>query len=809
VVLGLANSIIWNFGPGPDSRTSTTLFDFSIVQPLLRNAGRDRIMERLTVAERGLLANVRTMEQYQQAFYVNVMTGRGQLQSPSRRGGLFGGAGLEGFTGVGGGGFGRVGGFGGGGGGAGGTGGYLGLLQSMQEIRNQEDNVERLRSNLFRLEQTLLELRTRSGEPQLVSNILRQDLQVAQSRQALFAAESSLLNARTALQQTLDNFKGTLGLPPQICMEIRDTMLDEFQLIDRATIEQQLELEGMVAAFGAVRLRIAQHITIKAVPDENDPTQTMAVRVLEWYPELDADLQELKTQLSPIRQVRKRLLEEHLPRTSRDLERLAQSIPRRKENLARLKQKVEESQQEACPLLPIRRINDEIFQGNRLDELLEELRAQLDELNRSVEDAYERSLNDRETRIDRLLTEGRTYTPERLFTELYEGVLYPKQELGAAAEDQAADILVVLPADILAIQLVQARARTETIELAPVDLRADQALEIARKYRRDWMNARASLVDAWRLIEFNADQLESTLDVFMNGSVQSVDASPTGQMRLGLRFDPPITRLAERNTYRQALIDYQQARRSYYNFEDTVARALRTEIRTVDTNQLNFELQRLQVLEAARQIDRNEDIRIESEFSGQATGATAARDAVQALSDLLQAQNDFMSFWVNHESLRRSLDLDLGTIQLDQDGLWIDPGVINAEYGQMDPWLRQGHNFVLPEGGHMLEEIPPAAPLPQGMRPPQHSPDFAAALGENVQPASAALPPASSQPASDQPVQYYEPQMLGPADRFVGQTPSAVSPARLVIPEPDVIPTRDLLPAPQYSGEYVPLPAQK
>ena len=98
----------------------------------------------------------------------------------------------------------------------------MGLLQSQQEIRNQEDNVERLRSNLYRLEEFLDELRTRSGETGLVANILRQDLQVAQARQALFNAESVLLNSRNGYQQTLDTFKGTLGLPPQLCLEVAD-----------------------------------------------------------------------------------------------------------------------------------------------------------------------------------------------------------------------------------------------------------------------------------------------------------------------------------------------------------------------------------------------------------------------------------------------------------------------------------------------------------------------------------------------------------------------------------------------------------
>ena len=787
LVVDLANSIVWTFNSaGADSQVSTTLFDFALLQPLLRNAGRDRVMERLTLAERSLLSNVRTMEQYRRAFYVDIITGRGTPQAPSRRGGFFGGAGLEGFTGVGGGGFGRVGGFGGGGGG--GTGGvtaagggqqqgYLGLLQTQQQIRNQEDNIERLRSNLFRLEQTLQELRTRSAEPQLVSNILRQDLQVAQSRQALFNSESLLLNNRTNFQQTLDTYKGTLGLPPQICLEVRDRLIDDFQLIDRETIDQQIELEGLVAAFGEVRLRIAEHIKTTTVRDENDPTRTRSVRIIEWYPELEQDLTELKTRLAPIREVRKRLLEQHIPVTRRDLARLAQVIPRRKEQLARLKQKVEEFRHESCPLLPIPSINEEIFRSQRLDGLVGALEKQLDDLNKSADEGYQKSLDDRETRIDKLLAEGKTYTPEKLFAELYDGVLYPKKQFGAPAAEQVADVLVVLPADILALQLVQARARTESIELAPVDIRAEEALEIARRFRLDWMNARANLVDSWRLIQFNADQLQSTLDVFFSGDVTDVrrtqDVVPfhlgqrTGSLRAGVQFDAPITRLGERNTYRQVLIEYQQARRDYYNFEDTVARALRTEVRTVDTNLLNFELQRLQVLEAARQIDRNEDIRIESELSGQATGATAARDAVQALSDLLDAQNNFMSIWLNHETLRRRLDLDLGTLQLDQDGLWIDPGVINAEYGQIDPWVRGDNSFVMPQEAPPREELPPppAAPLPQGALPGGQPQALTAGTDDQgpQKPGSPAQPAGALVPARGKEDTYYEPRLIVPS----------------------------------------------
>jgi hypothetical protein len=220
----------------------------------------------------------------------------------------------------------------------------------------------------------------------------------------------------------------------------------------------------------------------------------------------------------------------------------------------------------------------------------------------------------------------------------------------------------------------------------------DHALEVARRYRRDWMNNRAALVDAWRLIQFQADQLQGGLSILFSGDLANVGQNPfdlrasNGRLRVGAQFDAPLTRLAERNTYRQAIIEYQQARRRYYQFEDGVAQTLRGELRRVTANQINFELQRRAVIVAARQVMLNTLIDQEEQRT-LTTRVTAARDAVQALTDLLDAQNNFMGLWVNYEVLRYSLDLDLGTMQLDSEGLWIDPGKFGPDYGQFDPWL--------------------------------------------------------------------------------------------------------------------------
>ena len=64
---------------------------------------------------------------------------------------------------------------------------------------------------------------------------------------------------------------------------------------------------------------------------------------------------------------------------------------------------------------------------------------------------------------------------------------------------------------------------------------------------------------------------------------------------------------------------------------------------------------------------------------GRSAGPTAARDAIQALTDLLNAQNGLLNIFVNYEVVRRGLDLDLGTMELTPEGLWIDPGTISPE----------------------------------------------------------------------------------------------------------------------------------
>src|SRR5262249_15070728 len=131
-LVDFANTFVWQFVGSDKNTRADSLLSFTFLQPFLRQGGREVAMEQLTLAERGLLANVRQMERYRQGFLLDVAAGTGPVQGPTRQGGFTGGAGLSGFTGTGTGGFGgvgeasnfgRIGGTGGTGGNVGGQGG--------------------------------------------------------------------------------------------------------------------------------------------------------------------------------------------------------------------------------------------------------------------------------------------------------------------------------------------------------------------------------------------------------------------------------------------------------------------------------------------------------------------------------------------------------------------------------------------------------------------------------------------------------------------------------------------------------------
>ena len=669
LVAGVANSIVWELS-GPNSQSATTVLDFTLLQPLLRGAGRDRVMERLTLAERNLLGNVRSFERYRRSFYLNITTGRNIESQVRRSGGVFG-VGLGGFTGLGGG-FAGLGGGGNAGGGGGGAnvaqaGGFLGLLQDQLQIRNLQENIARQGENLLILDNTLIELLTTI--PDDPEAIIRQRLQVAQARSALLNSQTQLVGRQAAYKASLDNFMTTLGLPPYLCARIEDLILDQFELIDTDLRSRRQELINVRSLVGEINVRLLEQAKFEVDPDTGLPESQ-----LEWTPEVERAIAILQEEIKPLAEFNEKLLREDLPRVKSDIEHFKERLADRRAQNQSLMEIYRKEQENGCTLLGVTEVDEAIFEIEGLDSLGDELSEGYGKLEQRL-NSYTKRLAELSESIQKYVAGGvGDDSPQEIAKKLRDDVILTSQ-----------DLLSELGDDVLALQLIQARARTESVLLPNVDIDPRDALEIARKNRRDWANARASLVNAWRLIEFNADDLESSLDVTFSGDVQNAGNNPlslrssTSRLRVGLQWDAPITRLQERNTYRQSLIEYEQAKRDYYSFEDGIWQLLRGQIRQLQTNRLNFELGRQSVRIAAAQLELNEDIRAFRDARGLSSGPTAARDTISALTDLLNSQNALLNIFVNYEVIRRGLNFDLGTMELSPEGLWLDPGSLSAD----------------------------------------------------------------------------------------------------------------------------------
>jgi hypothetical protein len=249
----------------------------------------------------------------------------------------------------------------------------------------------------------------------------------------------------------------------------------------------------------------------------------------------------------------------------------------------------------------------------------------------------------------------------------------------------AATSMVVWMRQYLAITqeivLLQARTRLQNVYLKdPIRLDVDCALKIAYANRLDYKNARSSLVDTWRLIEFNANRLKSDLTITASsgfGTVKDNIASfdiQNGNTRLGVQFDAPLTRLLERNNYRSALIEYQGSRRSFVAATDGINSTMRRYLRSLNELELNLEIQRRAVDIAIRRVEVTEAKLQEPPNPDDPNrfGPTDVQNLSSALADLRNTQNNLMSVWLNYYSTRMLLVRDLGVMELDPNGRWVD-----------------------------------------------------------------------------------------------------------------------------------------
>ncbi len=534
----LVNNTIWLF-TGPNGSTSATSLGFSLIQPLMRGASREIVLEELTQSERNVLYAVRDFARFRKLFFVSTITG-GQVAGLQRF--------LRGFEFL-------------AGGGSAANVGYFPVLLQLQQLRNRQYIVRTL-------EYIIDDLRAAGGD----------DLDIASLKSTLADTRGDLFRDERVFQDRLDQYKVQLGLPPDMNLTLSDALLEPFEFVDPSL----LDLEDALRALG------------RQVRDsEIEPAQVKA--------KLSALIDRGKDAGQMV---------------ATDMNMLNQSLPERLKLL---------SAYERTQLRGI--LAEETVRLDVVREKISELSIQMDALNPAAADLQE------------------------------------------SLADANRQMLVLLRG----LSVTQTIVRSEMIPLQPFDVDLNSAVTLAMDLRLDLMNRRAQVVDARRNLEFVADRLEEEVNLVGEAELRTrplgLNDNPfdfrakDSQFAVGVQFDTPLDRRAERNDFRAAQIALDQARRGYYGSEDNIKLSVRQSVRTLEqlANTLVQRVRRVQF--SARELDLAE------KTTDPSRRGLSINNALRTLN---RAQDELIEVWLDYETTRLNLYRDMGTMEIDERGFWND-----------------------------------------------------------------------------------------------------------------------------------------
>lgn len=278
--------------------------------------------------------------------------------------------------------------------------------------------------------------------------------------------------------------------------------------------------------------------------------------------------------------------------------------------------------------------------------------------------------------------------------------------------------IAVLREDLLQIsqsaQVIQIGLRGELIDLQEFDMERDQAVAYGLENRLDLQNARAAVTDARRQLEVAGNALQATVDVVVEGDINTRSLAEDNnnpldfrgsesQYRAGLQFQAPLDQIGERNDYRTAQITYQRARRAYMAFEDSVKNDIRSGWRQLNVLKGNFETNLRAVRFSALEFDSAVE---QANAPGQQPGGRSAINVLNALTSVLRAQNGLIATWINYEQARLNIYRDMGIMEIEADGVWTD-----AFYQQLAgsaAHAKKSHPLADPEQVSNETAAPPA-----------------------------------------------------------------------------------------------------
>lgn len=534
LLVDFANSFVWEFTGR--TRTASSSIGATLIQPLLRGFGRNVQLENLTQSERNVLYAVRSYARFRKQFWAAINVDGG---------------------------------------------GYLQLLRQVQGVRNAQANLRSQEEN-YALYQKLFE----GGRTQVTN--------VDQVYQALLSARRDVISTEIELQNSLDRFKILLGIPPRIPVELDDSPLNRFILVDPAVD----------------RLR-----------EELDQFERSRKSELDAPPNLD----ELKKSIETLKNLSDRTdgvvstSERALTLWSEDL---ARPIPLdEEEQVQRAKEAYEQQKGKPAEI------------RMELKKVKEKLRLQSEQLNE--------------------MTRARAW-----------------QDVVEATRDLAAIMDAAIATESLArIYMLHLPEQTETEE---------QILPFAKENRLDLQNVRGQVTDAWRRVSVVANALQSDVTVRLDANVVTEPGGKNpvafgaegSSLSAGLQIDGPLNRRAERNAYRFSLIQFQRARRDFMALSDSIELEMRTGLRELRRQRINFDIAKQQLLVAVRQLALERRLLTAPVQNNQGRGddGAATLRILNAQQSLLVARNGLADSFFNYEQQRIRLLINSEKLQLDERG---------------------------------------------------------------------------------------------------------------------------------------------
>lgn len=618
------NNLFWDFGSSGIQGGSAALVT-TFTQPLLRGAFRHVRLENLTQAERDLLYSVRDFARFRRTFYVDIVSG------------------------------------------------YLNLLTQLQGIRNSQSNVERLRQNLEEYDFYV--------QLEITSQVERD--QVFQNYQS---ARSSLLGSEQALVRSLDLYRFELGLPPWVPLELDESLLDQFQLVNPEITSLQ------------------------------DTTQELFISLMQYLPPQEAPQAVLQSKFDDYLEIR---------------DRVGGFVPEVEAELGRWVERLERVDLDTLSADDRLDVEQQISYAQDVAELLAGMKAVLADRPKFDANLQEliRAASEDNSQAATQPPGDDVEPPQSPAVRAWEAL---QQAIGEQLRGELADLY-----------LAQTLVRVFLIEIEPFDLKQESTITYALNNRLDLMNSKALVMDAFRKVEVAADALQSDLSVTGGvtiGSDPSVNNafrfdSSANSYRVGVQFDGPLNRLNERNAYRATQIAYQRASRSFIADKDQVANQVRLILRQLKLSRLNFQIARQSLVSATRQVDQAQiDLRRSSEVN---SNSNLTLLLLNALENLLNTRNSLINNWIQYRIQKMQLFAALDMLYLDETGRWInektgmlelenfdaiDPEYFSPEF--LDEVTRSQRDLSREDerqraSGDEPELVPPPNPGPELVPPPE------------------------------------------------------------------------------------------